>query len=90
LKSGIVNTAFYRFFIKAKPFSASDTCVSCGKCADACPLGNIQLQEGTPVWDAQCTHCMACICGCPTNAIEYGKASRGKPRYQCPPYHETL
>ena len=33
--------------------------------------------------------CMACICGCPAEAIEYGKKSRGKPRYQCPK-DETL
>ncbi len=31
-----------------------------------------------------CTHCMACICGCPAEAIEYGSRSRGKARYQCP------
>ena len=28
-----------------------------------------------------CTHCMACICYCPKEAIEYGKKSKGKPRY---------
>ena len=88
LKSGPVNAAFYRFIIKAKPFTVSDACVSCGKCADVCPLDNIRLQAGKPVWGARCTHCMACICGCPTAAIEYGKASRGKPRYQCPTYDE--
>ena len=32
----------------------------------------------------QCTHCMACICRCPSEAIEYGKHSIGKPRYVCP------
>ena len=90
LKSGIVNAAFYRFIIKSKSFTASDVCVSCGRCADVCPLGNIQLQEGTPVWGNRCTHCMACICGCPTSAIEYGKASQGRSRYQCPAYRETL
>ena len=25
--------------------------------------------------------CMACICYCPKEAIEYGKKSKGKPRY---------
>ena len=34
-----------------------------------------------PVWDKNCTHCMACICYCPVEAIEYGKKSVGKPRY---------
>lgn len=89
LKSGVVSAAFYRFIIKAKPFAVSDSCISCGKCTADCPLGNIRLQDGKPVWGAQCTHCMACICGCPTAAIEYGKASRGKPRYQCPTYRDA-
>ena len=29
---------------------------------------------------------MACICYCPKKAIEYGRASLGKPRYKCPEY----
>ena len=86
LKSGLINKAFYRFQIKAKPFTVSDACVACGRCEAHCPLGNILLQNGKPVWGDRCTHCMACICGCPVNAIEYGRISRGKPRYQCPPY----
>lgn len=90
LKSGMINAAFYRFIIKARPFTVSDACISCGKCDAVCPLGNIRLEEGKPVWGVRCTHCMACICGCPTSAIEYGKASRGKPRYQCPEYGATL
>lgn len=86
IKSGPVNGAFYRFQIKARPFTVSDACVSCGKCAALCPLGNVRLQGGRPLWGDECTHCMACICGCPAHAIEYGRVSRGKPRYQCPPY----
>ena len=86
LKSGIVNAMFYRFVIKAKPFTVSDACINCGKCEKACPLENIQMKDGKPVWGDCCTHCMACICGCPAEAIEYGKASKGKPRYQCPKY----
>lgn len=86
LKSGPVNTGFYRFYVKAKPFTVSDACVSCGRCEEACPLGNILLRDGLPEWGDCCTHCMACICGCPVRAIEYGRTSKGKPRYQCPPY----
>lgn len=29
----------------------------------------------------KCPHCMACICYCPTEAVDYGKKSIGKPRY---------
>lgn len=86
LKSGPVNRLFYRFFVKTKPFTVSSACISCGKCAQDCPLGNIHLEDGRPVWGKNCTHCMACLCGCPAAAIEYGKATRGKARYQCPPY----
>ena len=49
-------------------------------------MRNITLTDGKPKWGTACTHCMACICGCPVSAIEYGSKSRGKPRYQCPPY----
>ena len=65
-----------------------EKCVGCGKCAAVCVENNIRLRDGRPVWGDRCTHCMACICGCPAGAIEYGRASRGKPRYQCPEYRE--
>ena len=86
LKSGVINVAFYRFIVKADKFTVSDACVGCGKCAESCVLNNIELRGGKPAWSGRCTHCMACICGCPVSAIEYGKASVGKPRYQCPEY----
>ena len=79
--SGPVNPAFYRFFVKADAFRATDACIGCGKCVERCPLNNIRLENGKPVWGKHCTHCMACICDCPKEAIEYGKKSKGKPRY---------
>ncbi len=79
--SGPVNPIFYSFFVKASAFKAKDTCISCGQCTKKCPLSNIQLKDGKPVWGKNCTHCMACICYCPVKAIEYGKKSVGKPRY---------
>lgn len=80
--SGPVNPAFYAFCVKAKAFAASDKCVGCGQCARLCPTNNIALRSGKPVWGSSCTHCMACICYCPAEAIEYGKKSLGKPRYR--------
>ena len=79
--SGPVNPIFYSFCVKAKAFTASDACIGCGKCATLCPTSNITIQNGKPVWGGDCTHCMACICYCPAEAIEYGKKSLGKPRY---------
>ena len=80
--SGPVNPIFYRFFVKASSFRAGDACIGCGQCAKRCPLNNIRLNDGKPLWGKECTHCMACICYCPTEAIEYGKTSIGKPRYR--------
>ncbi len=83
IMSDIVNPIFYRFFVKAKQFDADSRCVGCGKCVELCPLNNITLKDGKPNWGNNCTHCMACICYCPTEAIEYGKKSVGKRRYRC-------
>ena len=79
--SGPVNPIFYKFFVKADAFTVSDACISCGQCAKRCPMNNVTLKDGKPVWGKNCTHCMACICYCPVSAIEYGKKSVGKPRY---------
>lgn len=84
VNSSIVNGIFYKVFVHPKKFYATDTCVSCGKCAGMCPLNNIRIENGKPVWGKDCTHCMACICLCPSEAIEYGKQTRGKLRYTCP------
>ena len=81
LMSGPVNPIFYHFFVKSDAFRTDATCVGCGQCVKNCPLNNITLKDRKPVWGKQCTHCMACICYCPTEAIEYGKKSVGKPRY---------
>lgn len=76
-----VNPIFYRFFVKADAFQVNDTCIGCNQCVKKCPMNNIQLIDGKPIWGDECTHCMACICYCPQEAIEYGKKSIGKPRY---------
>ncbi len=86
--SGIVNTVFTRGVVTAKPFYVTTACTGCGLCVSKCPQNNITLQAGRPVWTDECIHCMACICHCPAQAIEYGKKSRGKPRYQCPQWEE--
>jgi ferredoxin len=82
--SGPVNALFYAFVIHPKRFYATDDCVGCGKCADVCTLNNVSLSNGRPRWGDNCTHCMACICLCPVEAIEYGGKSKGKPRYHVP------
>jgi len=83
LLSCFINWGFYNYAIGDKKFRSTDKCIGCGKCVEKCPLGNIELVEGKPAWKGNCTHCMACISYCPTEAIEYGKTSIGKRRHRC-------
>ncbi len=83
MNSGIVNNLFYPLFVHAKNFYTTDACISCGKCVNVCPLNNVRMDNGKPAWGNYCTHCMACICHCPKEAIEYGKHSQGLTRYTC-------
>lgn len=73
-------------FTKTRKFYATDECVGCKKCEKICPLSRIKVVNGKPVWHGNCTHCMACINSCPKEAIEYGKGSVGKRRYNCVEY----
>ena len=83
--SSIVNLLFYPLCVKANKFTVdTEKCISCGKCAVECPLNNIKLKGGIPMWDKSCTHCMACISVCPETAIEYGKNSINRQKYRCP------
>lgn len=82
--SSIINRIFFGFIVKDRKFTAGENCNGCGLCAKVCPLNNVRIEGGRPKWQGNCTHCMRCICMCPQEAIEYGKASRGKWRYLCP------
>lgn len=86
LESSLVNTLFYTFYVKSKGFHTTEKCIGCKQCVDLCPLNNITMEGDRPGWGNHCTHCMACICGCPTEAIEYKNKTQGKPRYQLKNY----
>lgn len=48
----------------------SDGCVSCGACADACPVSAISEGDGQYVIDADaCLDCGTCADTCPTGSI---------------------
>lgn len=70
------NPIWCKIEMKAKDFYSTGKCIGCGKCEKLCPLNNIKIVDGKPVWGKNCTHCMACIGNCPTDAIEYGKISK--------------
>ena len=69
------------FIIGKDGFNTNDQCIGCKKCEKVCPLNNITIVDSKPVWDHNCTHCMACIHQCPTQAIEFKKITLKKNRY---------
>jgi len=84
------NPVWSRFKYRTKDFYADNRCIGCGKCARLCPLNNISIQSGKPVWGDRCTHCMACIGNCPTEAIEYGNITQNKDKYNLSKYKHLL
>ena len=68
----------------AKGFWITDACTKCGICAQVCPVENIAMKDGKPVWLDHCQHCVACLQWCPVEAIQYKKSTVGRKRYQNP------
>ena len=83
-KTYLLQPLFYRFVISDRKFHVTEACIGCGRCEKGCPVHNIQLSDGKPVWQGQCIHCMACYHHCPTNAVQYGKITQGKGQYRGP------
>ena len=86
LKSGAVTGAFNKYARNTKPFCVTAQCNGCGLCARDCPAKTITLTDGRPVWGEKCYQCLRCINLCPQKAIEYGKATETRGRYQLSRY----
>lgn len=79
-KSNVIGRSFYKW-ASDKPFFSTGDCISCGICVKVCPLRNITLVDGRPVWHGNCNTCDACYHHCPKNAVQYGKRTTGKGQY---------
>ena len=44
----------------------------------------IHIVDHEPVWEGDCTMCLACLHRCPHNAVEYADQTLRKKRYQNP------
>lgn len=79
--TNIMAPIFYPLMVSAKGFKCDGDCTSCGKCESVCPLNNIKIVDGKPQWGKTCTHCMACINGCPQKAINYKNKTQKRNRH---------
>jgi ferredoxin len=66
-----------------RSFNTNENCNGCGTCARVCPVDNIKLVEGKPVWQHRCENCFACFHWCPKEAI-YGDIVEYAKRYHHP------
>ena len=80
-KTHLIQPLFQRFLIDDGPFHATGKCIGCKTCERSCPVGNIDMMDGRPGWQHQCTLCLGCYHHCPTHAIEYGRWTAGKEQY---------
>jgi len=78
------NRIISRVHDKDQYFSAGNECTACGTCAAICPVGNIEIVDGKPVWKHHCEQCAGCIHLCPVKAIQGGPQMATRPRYKNP------
>ena len=88
-KSYILRPLFKLFLSSPKGFHIEEKlCIGCRKCALACPLGNILMDEHMkPQWKNNCTICFACYQKCPKHAIRWGIFSNKKKQYSLDQNH---
>ncbi len=81
VRTSLTYPLFLKWGVETKRWHSTDTCISCGKCAHACPVRNIAMADGHPVWGTDCTSCCACFHACPTNSVQYGRITRKMGQY---------
>lgn len=85
---GLITKIAYPIYKRGRrtaKFYATDACIGCGLCERLCPCEAIKLENGRPNWvEDQCVLCLSCLNRCPQAAIQYGKSTVRRGRYQNP------
>ena len=82
---GVIHSLFCSNVAKGdKRFSVLSSCNSCRICEKICPVGNIKIENDLPKWQHHCQQCLACLHYCPVVAIQMGKSTLSKKRYNHP------
>ena len=85
INSRLLGEAFARWLVTDGYFRIdAERCISCGRCAKSCPVGNIVTdKDGFPQWrrDGRCMACFACYHNCPRHAVCFGSMTTGKGQY---------
>ena len=84
IKTKLIFPLFKKWGIFPKKWHSMSSCIGCGRCAKACPLLNIEMQQQHPMWGTRCCSCLACYHICPVHAVEYAKETRKKGQYFFP------
>lgn len=82
-------SAFNRLFLsdgtsRDEKYILTAACNGCGLCAQLCPVDNIRMENGKPVFLHHCEFCLGCFNRCPKGAINYGRKTIKKKRYVNP------
>lgn len=65
-------------------FYPDENCNGCRTCTGICPVENISMKDGKPVWGDNCLNCFACIHWCPEKAIQIAKLTKNMERHHHP------
>lgn len=90
IKTRLINPLFTKWQMSPKGFHAQQICIGCKRCQSVCPMKNISIKDGRPVWGDVCTSCLACYHICPQQAVQYTKRTIHKGRYIHPEFGEKL
>ena len=69
----------YSRFGKFRIFADKKKCISCNVCTSVCHQGIDIMNfanKGRPMEDPQCVRCSACVQGCPTGVLSFGRLGK--------------